>query len=91
MTSYILWQGSTGKTLAIHELQEFITFVDDALAYIAANQFASQTTVAQHMFRNTEQLGRLYLGESLGLITISVIFIAILLFRPTGLFGQRVR
>ena len=36
----------------------------------------------------TEQLGRLYLGESLGLITISVIFILILLFRPTGLFGQ---
>jgi branched-chain amino acid transport system permease protein len=39
----------------------------------------------------TEQLGRLYLGESLGLITISAIFILILLFRPTGLFGQRVR
>ncbi len=39
----------------------------------------------------TEQLGRLYLGESLGLITISVIFILILLFRPTGLFGQRMR
>ncbi len=38
----------------------------------------------------TEQLGRLYLGESLGLITISAIFILILLFRPTGLFGQRV-
>ncbi len=38
----------------------------------------------------TEQLGRLYLGESLGLITISVIFILILLFRPTGLFGQKV-
>jgi len=37
----------------------------------------------------TEQLGRLYLGESLGLITISVIFILILLFRPTGLFGQK--
>lgn len=37
----------------------------------------------------TEQLGRLYLGESLGLITISAIFILILLFRPTGLFGQR--
>jgi branched-chain amino acid transport system permease protein len=36
----------------------------------------------------TEQLGRLYLGESLGLITISAIFILILLFRPTGLFGQ---
>ena len=39
----------------------------------------------------TEQLGRLYLGESLGLITISAIFILILLFRPTGLFGQRIR
>ncbi len=39
----------------------------------------------------TEQLGRLYMGESLGLITISVIFILILLFRPTGLFGQRLR
>lgn len=38
----------------------------------------------------TEQLGRLFLGESLGLITISVIFILILLFRPTGLFGQKV-
>lgn len=37
----------------------------------------------------TEQIGRLYLGESLGLITISGIFILILLFRPTGLFGQR--
>ena len=37
----------------------------------------------------TEQLGRLNLGESRGLITISAIFILILLFRPTGLFGQR--
>jgi len=37
----------------------------------------------------TEQLGRLYLGESLGIITISVIFILVLLFRPTGLFGQK--
>ncbi len=37
----------------------------------------------------TEQLGRLYLGESLGAITVSVIFIAVLLFRPTGLFGQK--
>ena len=37
----------------------------------------------------TEQIGRLYLGESLGLITISAIFILILLFRPTGLFGQK--
>lgn len=37
----------------------------------------------------TEQLGRLYLGESLGLITVSVIFILVLLFRPTGLFGMK--
>ena len=37
----------------------------------------------------TEQLGQLYLGESLGLITISVTFILILLLRPTGLFGAR--
>ena len=37
----------------------------------------------------TEQLGRLYLGESLGLITISATFILILLLRPTGLFGAR--
>lgn len=37
----------------------------------------------------TEQLGRLYLGESLGVITISVIFILVLLFRPTGLFGAK--
>jgi branched-chain amino acid transport system permease protein len=37
----------------------------------------------------TEQLGRLYMGESLGVITISVIFILVLLFRPTGLFGAK--
>lgn len=37
----------------------------------------------------TEQLGRLYLGESLGVITISVIFILVLLFRPSGLFGAK--
>ena len=36
----------------------------------------------------TEQLGRLYLGESLGLITVSAIFILVLLFRPNGLFGR---
>lgn len=36
----------------------------------------------------TEQLGRLYLGESLGLITISAIFILVLLVRPNGLFGR---
>jgi len=39
----------------------------------------------------TESLGRFCLGESLGLITISLIFIGVLLFRPTGLFGQRLR
>ena len=36
-----------------------------------------------------ESLGGLYLGESLGQIGIFVIFIAVLLFRPTGLFGAR--
>jgi len=45
--------------------------------------------VAGFLIGVTEQLGRLYMGESLGVITISVIFIAVLLFRPTGLFGQQ--
>lgn len=35
-----------------------------------------------------ESLGGLFLGESLGQIGIFLIFIAILLFRPTGLFGR---
>lgn len=34
-----------------------------------------------------ESLGGLYLGESLGQVGIFVIFIAVLLFRPQGLFG----
>jgi branched-chain amino acid transport system permease protein len=37
----------------------------------------------------TEALGGLLLGEALGQIGISLIFIAILLLRPTGLFGAR--
>lgn len=37
----------------------------------------------------TESLGGLFLGESLGQVTIFVIFIGILLFRPTGLLGQK--
>ncbi len=37
----------------------------------------------------TESLGGLFLGENLGKIGVFAIFIAILLFRPTGLFGQR--
>ncbi len=37
----------------------------------------------------TESVGGLFLGESLGQIGIFIIFIAILLFRPTGLFGQQ--
>jgi branched-chain amino acid transport system permease protein len=36
-----------------------------------------------------ESLGGLLLGESLGQIGIFVIFIAVLLLRPTGLFGAR--
>ncbi|MEO8560049.1 MAG: branched-chain amino acid ABC transporter permease [Rhodospirillales bacterium] len=38
----------------------------------------------------TESVGSLFLGESLGQIGIFVIFIAVLLFRPTGLLGHRV-
>ncbi|MDP3240805.1 MAG: branched-chain amino acid ABC transporter permease [Reyranella sp.] len=38
----------------------------------------------------TESLGGLFLGEQLGQIGISLIFILILLFRPTGLFGSKV-
>jgi len=37
----------------------------------------------------TESLGGLYLGESLGQLGVFLIFIAVLLFRPTGLFGGR--
>ena len=35
----------------------------------------------------TESLGGLILGEQLGQIGISLIFILILLLKPTGLFG----
>ena len=37
-----------------------------------------------------ESVGGLWLGESLGQIGIFLIFIAVLLFRPQGLFGARV-
>jgi branched-chain amino acid transport system permease protein len=37
-----------------------------------------------------ESLSGLFLGESLGQIGIFVMFILVLLFRPTGLFGARV-
>lgn len=37
----------------------------------------------------TESLGGLFLGESLGQLGIFLIFIIVLLFRPTGLLGQR--
>jgi len=37
----------------------------------------------------TESFGGLLLGESLGQIGISLIFILILLFRPSGLFGAK--
>lgn len=36
-----------------------------------------------------ESLGGLYLGESLGQIGIFIIFIAVVLFKPEGLFGAR--
>jgi branched-chain amino acid transport system permease protein len=37
----------------------------------------------------TEALGGLFLGEQLGQIGISLIFILILLLKPTGLFGSK--
>jgi branched-chain amino acid transport system permease protein len=37
----------------------------------------------------TESFGGLFLGESLGQIGTSLIFILILLFRPSGLFGDK--
>jgi branched-chain amino acid transport system permease protein len=37
----------------------------------------------------TESLGGLFLGEQLGQIGISLIFILILLLKPTGLFGSK--
>ena len=36
-----------------------------------------------------ESLSGLYLGDSLGQLGIFVIFILVLLFRPTGLFGAK--
>jgi branched-chain amino acid transport system permease protein len=36
-----------------------------------------------------ESLSGYYLGESLGQISIFIMFIVVLLFRPTGLFGER--
>ena len=38
----------------------------------------------------TESMGGLILGESLGQVGISLIFILILIFRPTGIFGSKV-
>ena len=35
----------------------------------------------------TESIGGLYLGESLGPICVPIVFVAVLLLRPTGLFG----
>ena len=39
--------------------------------------------------RDKSKTGGLYLGESLGQIGIFALFIAVLLFRPQGLFGAR--
>jgi branched-chain amino acid transport system permease protein len=36
-----------------------------------------------------ESIGGLFMGESLGQIGIFLIFIAVLLFRPQGLFGAK--
>ena len=37
----------------------------------------------------TESVGGLYLGESLGPICVPLVFLAVLLLRPTGLFGAK--
>ncbi len=37
----------------------------------------------------TESLGGLYLGESLGPICVPIVFVAVLLLRPTGMFGAK--
>ena len=37
----------------------------------------------------TESVGGLYLGESLGPICVPVVFVAVLLLRPTGMFGAK--
>ncbi|MDQ2804165.1 MAG: branched-chain amino acid ABC transporter permease [Pseudomonadota bacterium] len=37
----------------------------------------------------TESVGGLYLGESLGPICVPLVFVAVLLLKPTGLFGAR--
>ncbi len=37
----------------------------------------------------TESVGGLYLGESLGPICVPIVFVAVLLFRPTGIFGAK--
>ena len=37
----------------------------------------------------TESVGGLYLGESLGPICVPIVFVAVLLLRPTGLFGAK--
>ena len=37
----------------------------------------------------TESVGGLYLGESLGPICVPAVFVAVLLLRPTGLFGAK--
>ena len=37
----------------------------------------------------TESVGGLYLGESLGPICVPLVFVSVLLFRPTGLFGAK--
>ena len=48
------------------------------------------TGVPGHEFVGVvESLCGLYLGESLGQIGIFVMFILVLLFRPSGLFGER--
>ena len=79
-----------GPTYAVHPEIGYL-FVLIAFTVVVLGGMGSfvGALVGGFLIGITEQLGRLNMGESLGVITISVIFILVLLFRPTGLFGQR--
>ena len=60
-------------------------FVSSETPVIITGMHRSGTSIIARLLER----GGMYLGESLGQIGISLIFILILLFRPTGLFGAR--
>ena len=64
------------------------TGVISTIAGIVASPLAG-AAVGGFIIGITESLGGLFLGEQLGQIGISLIFILILLLKPTGLFGSK--